>query len=1292
MEAYTSSELAVAEQLSFKLGIDAGSVAADAKEAGAAAGAAYKKAFDKAVEGGEKVEQQMELKLSTVGYDQVKSNLKSLENKMVPIRAHMKKLKKQNSVWSKMSRGAQRASASVKKLVKNIRKLTNRGKGVSAIGDALKGVTGKFALANVAASAVVAGFAAIGDAIGSVAQRAKDIAGVRKALAGFVSDQGQIETIMDSTRATSMKYGVSVQSLEKAWARLGPAAQATGMNLAETNAVITAATARMARMGLNSEQAGRYMETLAQVMGKGKLQGEELNQQFAELDGALRAQLASYFKTTKGIDDLSGAIQKGQIKAGDFAKALVSISKGDMASLAIDLKNLQSEIDNLDPNQVQSVFNNLMDFAGQDMAAFFGPFIKEISKAGVAVAGFMAAFKNNYPEVWSMSQTVFTGLGQFISFVTKGLVLLAHVVGDFANSFVKMVGDFVASAKKIPVLGEVLGIVENASAAFGAALDHMGKEADKAVDSVLQIDKVAKTNSVEKLTGDVDDFGTEADDAADKAERLKQKINGYKKLKEKNEDFFTKESRRIKDVIKDLDTLKKNENRRYDDAIRDTKRAGDEEQKRFQKAIDNVNREKEAAADVYDDRIDKVKELSDAEARKTDKAISAINREKEAASRRYDMEIAKIEKAAARAAQYYADRIKAIEREKDAVQRAADARMEKLDRAEKRAQARADAEVQAVQSQMQAEQERLDKELEGINAAHEASMAAMTAERDKYIADMKQKREAVEGQAQAELLTIEKTRNAAERKHAAALNSIQQQRDAISALEAQQIGALEALTPAEERLAEIRRQKLEATARDVNLSEEERLTARAALDDMDRQAAIQEVQRQAKEEQARLDKEQLSREEKHKLFIEELAVAEKTRTDQMNQQLAAIDQQIAKAGEVYDAESQAAQAMLDQKIAFAQQAADAAIQGLELELEKAEQVADAIDGRFDRRRDKIEATTKKKIESLDKEQERLQDLADWEQRSADKKIEKIEEERTASEAAAEEKISQLEDELKKKQEVTEATIKGLEDEKEASQETYENMIDALEERKTLAQDATEAALQGLKDEKEAFNRNIDDMKQAEKDRYDALKRLHNDTSKRLDRLIDLEKDLANGANDAAKGIGNQAGAVNNLATAYNNLAISLNNVATAQRNAGPAGGSPTAVPTRFAGGPMKGGSRSHVNELGQEAFLTASGKLSLINAKPWEVWKAPSDGTVIPAHLTSQLDIPRGGINLNQKAPTAAKQAPSSSRGLERALRTIQGAMAGNTTNNVTIQAANTTQAASDMLVSLNRIKRRRNT
>jgi len=58
--------------------------------------------------------------------------------------------------------------------------------------------------------------------------------------------------------------------------------------------------------------------------------------------------------------------------------------------------------------------------------------------------------------------------------------------------------------------------------------------------------------------------------------------------------------------------------------------------------------------------------------------------------------------------------------------------------------------------------------------------------------------------------------------------------------------------------------------------------------------------------------------------------------------------------------------------------------------------------------------------------------------------------------------------------------------------------------------------------------------------------------------------------------------------------------------------------SRWTGGPVEAGQSYRINELGQEAFLSA-GRLSLINAPANAIWRAPAPGVVIPAGVTARL-------------------------------------------------------------------------
>jgi hypothetical protein len=78
---------------------------------------------------------------------------------------------------------------------------------------------------------------------------------------------------------------------------------------------------------------------------------------------------------------------------------------------------------------------------------------------------------------------------------------------------------------------------------------------------------------------------------------------------------------------------------------------------------------------------------------------------------------------------------------------------------------------------------------------------------------------------------------------------------------------------------------------------------------------------------------------------------------------------------------------------------------------------------------------------------------------------------------------------------------------------------------------------------------------------------------------------------------------------------------------------------RWTGGPVEAGGEYRINELGQEAFLSA-GRLSLINAPANSIWRAPSSGVVVPAGVTARLQGDGG-------RKTAAGSGRSGPQGLE---------------------------------------------
>jgi tape measure domain-containing protein len=206
-----------------------------------------------------------------------------------------------------------------------------------------------------------------------------------------------------------------------------------------------------------------------------------------------------------------------------------------------------------------------------------------------------------------------------------------------------------------------------------------------------------------------------------------------------------------------------------------------------------------------------------------------------------------------------------------------------------------------------------------------------------------------------------------------------------------------------------------------------------------------------------------------------------------------------------------------------------------------------------------------------------------------------------------EKIEKLRLDKKEEEKALDAEIKAVQDEKTQAEEEHKSTIQELNAELARTKDA-----------------------------YGDQLKLIEGQVKELDRAIERAKfqatALGEGAGASAEGEINQdnwRSRITESADEARRLADELQRAASATRGGG-------GVPGRFSGGPVSAGNRYTVNELGKEAFLSASGRLSMINSPAWGQWTAPSSGTVIPAHLTKQLDIPSSGINLkNIRKPSA---------------------------------------------------------
>ncbi|MFZ9326845.1 MAG: tape measure protein [Polynucleobacter sp.] len=95
----------------------------------------------------------------------------------------------------------------------------------------------------------------------------------------------------------------------------------------------------------------------------------------------------------------------------------------------------------------------------------------------------------------------------------------------------------------------------------------------------------------------------------------------------------------------------------------------------------------------------------------------------------------------------------------------------------------------------------------------------------------------------------------------------------------------------------------------------------------------------------------------------------------------------------------------------------------------------------------------------------------------------------------------------------------------------------------------------------------------------------------------------------------------------------------------------------WTGGPTQAGVTYRVNELGQEGFLNSAGKLTMINKPKNALWRAPSAGTVIPAHIMSSFNIPSGGV----KVGAQPSMSTTTNSGVQKIAKAIQMGLAART-------------------------------
>ena len=339
--------------------------------------------------------------------------------------------------------------------------------------------------------ALTSALSAIGGVVNSYVSRTKQIEAFGLALKNVGLTQAETSGAFKEATAIATRLGAPIQQVEKSYQRMVPALRAVGADSKKTSKFIESITARTQTLGLSTEESGRLFEAFAQVLSKGKLQAEELNQQISELDGAFRTQLADAIGVN--VEALTKLVEAGKITAPVFVEAVIKMSNG-VEELQKRIKNGTATI-----QQLQNQIANISVATLSQIGAAIEPGIKSFLKLSNTVAAFFLEFSKT--EVFKTLVIIFNqsakGVEVFVSALLKVLdvvlkilqpvATVINILLGFGDAFGGVIGlAIIFGSTLLLIKGAVAGLAVLTTAttalrAFGAAMASAGGAQNKLV-------------------------------------------------------------------------------------------------------------------------------------------------------------------------------------------------------------------------------------------------------------------------------------------------------------------------------------------------------------------------------------------------------------------------------------------------------------------------------------------------------------------------------------------------------------------------------------------------------------------------------------------------------------------------------------------------------------------------------------------------------------------------------------------------------------------------------------------
>jgi tape measure domain-containing protein len=510
------------------------------------------------------------------------------------------------------------------------------GNATKGFGAKIKGLGQSIQSAFGAVTAIIAGITALAGSIGMLTGRVKDIQALKLTFDGLGQSVEAQNAILGSARNIALSYGVSLRKVEGAFRRLGPAILESGGSLKDTEGAIKSISARTTMLGLNTEQAGRYIEAFAQVMGKGKLQSEELNQQFSELDGGLRGQLKNWLAANKGITDFEGAMKKGEITSGLFLEAFEAINEEIRVKFLRSIGETQKGIEEMGKkggmtlNQLNAKLQTLTSIGLESVGKALAPLGKELMKIYAAFVQVFTKVATEMPGVAALFKFLGHIIGVVLKVALNTVLYLFGALMEAIDQLVRGVMFLYDALKNIPGIGAMLdGLEEMAkklNANFDSGIDGFSKLSDETIGATAELakytDELANLEDQYKK-GEI----TQEQYAKKREEILARQAEAVRRNAEKE---LAIEQDKMNKMIEAREAQLDRDKQLMDRKVEKINAAKDAEIASIDQSIQALEGQKDAIDQVYDQKIEAVKRAAEAEKRAIQEAIDALNQQKTA--------------------------------------------------------------------------------------------------------------------------------------------------------------------------------------------------------------------------------------------------------------------------------------------------------------------------------------------------------------------------------------------------------------------------------------------------------------------------------------------------------------------------------------------------------------------------------------------------------------------------------------------------------------------------------------